>query len=131
MIKITLPDGNVREFKAGVTGMEIAEAISGRLAREVLSVSVNGEVWDLGRPITADALVKLYTWEEREGKETFWHTSAHLMAQAIEEFYPGTLFGIGPTVDNGFYYDIDLPGGQQLSEKELEKIEKRMMERSR
>ncbi|HNQ38540.1 MAG TPA: TGS domain-containing protein, partial [Prolixibacteraceae bacterium] len=131
MIKITLPDGNVREFKAGVTGMEIAEAISSRLAREVLSVSVNGEVWDLGRPITADALVKLYTWEEREGKETFWHTSAHLMAQAIEEFYPGTLFGIGPTVDNGFYYDIDLPGGQQLSEKELEKIEKRMMERSR
>lgn len=131
MIKITLPDGSIREYNAGVTGLEIAGSISGRLAREVLAAGVNGEVWDLNRPIDSDASVRLFTWEEREGKETFWHTSAHLMAQVIEEFYPGTLFGIGPTVDHGFYYDIDLPGGQQLSEKELEKIEKRMMEISR
>jgi threonyl-tRNA synthetase len=131
MIKITLPDGSIREYNAGVTGLEIAGSISGRLAREVLAAGVNGEVWDLNRPIDSDASVRLFTWEEREGKETFWHTSAHLMAQAIEEFYPGTLFGIGPTVDHGFYYDIDLPVGQQLSEKELEKIEKRMMEISR
>lgn len=131
MIKITLPDGSIREYNAGVTGLEIAGSISGRLAREVLAAGVNGEVWDLNRPIDSNASVRLFTWEEREGKETFWHTSAHLMAQVIEEFYPGTLFGIGPTVDHGFYYDIDLPGGQQLSEKELEKIEKRMMEISR
>ena len=131
MIKITLPDGSIREYNAGVTGLEIAGSISGRLAREVLAAGVNGEVWDLNRPIDSDASVRLFTWEEREGKETFWHTSAHLMAQVIEEFYPGTLFGIGPTVDHGFYYDIDLPVGQQLSEKELEKIEKRMMEISR
>jgi threonyl-tRNA synthetase len=131
MIKITLPDNSIREFEAGVTGFQIAEAISGRLAKEVLSVSVNGEVWDLTRPIEGDATVRLHTWDDREGKETFWHSSAHIMAEAIESFYPGTRFGIGPTVDNGFYYDIDLPGGQQLTDKELEKIEKRMLELSR
>jgi threonyl-tRNA synthetase len=131
MIKITLPDNSIREFEAGVTGFQIAEAISGRLAKEVLSVSVNGEVWDLTRPIEGDATVRLHTWDDREGKDTFWHSSAHIMAEAIESYYPGTRFGIGPTVDNGFYYDIDLPGGQQLTEKELEKIEKRMLELSR
>lgn len=128
MIKITLPDNSVREYNPGVNGLQIAESISGRLAKEVLSVSVNGEVWDLTRPIDHDAAIRLHTWDEQEGKDTFWHSSAHLMAEAIESFFPGTKFGIGPTVDNGFYYDIDLPGGQQLTEKDLEKIEKRMLE---
>ena len=131
MIKITLPDNSVREFDSGITGMQIAEAISNRLAKDVLSVSVNGEVWDLTRPITHNASIKLYTWEDREGKDTFWHSSAHLMAEAIESYFPGTRFGIGPTVDNGFYYDIDLPGGQQLTEKDLEKIEQKMLELAR
>lgn len=111
--------------------MQIAEAISNRLAKDVLSVSVNGEVWDLTRPITGDASIKLNTWDDREGKETFWHSSAHLMAEAIENYFPGTRFGIGPTVDNGFYYDIDLPGGQQLTEKDLEKVEQKMLELAR
>jgi threonyl-tRNA synthetase len=131
MIKITLPDQSVREFESGISGLDIAEAISSRLAKEVLSISVDGEVWDLSRPIFKDAQIKLFLWDDREGKETFWHSSAHLMAEAIEFFYPGTKFGIGPTVDNGFYYDIDLPEGQQLSEKELEKIEKKIIELAR
>lgn len=131
MIKITLPDSSVREYESGVTGMQIAESISNRLAKDVLSISVNGEVWDLTRPITKDAAIRLHTWDDREGKDTFWHSSAHLMAEAIESYFPGTRFGIGPTVDNGFYYDIDLPGGQQLTEKDLEKIEKKMLDLSR
>lgn len=131
MIKITLPDNSVREFDSGVSGLDIAEAISSRLAKEVLSISVNGEVWDLTRPISNDANIKLFLWDDREGKETFWHSSAHLMAEAIESFYPGTKFGIGPTVDNGFYYDIDLPQGEQLTEKDLEKIEKKIIELAR
>src|SRR6056297_106689 len=131
MIKITLPDNSVKEFEGAVTGLEIARSISNRLAKDVLSVSVDGEVRDLTRKIDRDASVKLHTWEDREGKEAFWHSSAHLMAEAIEYFYPGTKFGIGPTVDNGFYYDIDLPGGQQLSEKDLQKIEQKMLELAR
>ncbi|HAQ17952.1 MAG TPA: threonine--tRNA ligase [Prolixibacteraceae bacterium] len=131
MIKITLPDNSVREFESGISGLDIAEAISSRLAKEVLSVSVDGEVWDLTRPINRDARIKLFLWDDREGKETFWHSSAHLMAEAIESFYPGTQFGIGPTVDNGFYYDIDLPQGEQLTEKDLEKIEKKIIELAR
>ncbi len=131
MIKITLPDSSVREYESGVTGIQIAESISNRLAKDVLSISVNGEVWDLTRPITKDAAIRLHTWDDREGKDTFWHSSAHLMAEAIESYFPGTRFGIGPTVDNGFYYDIDLPGGQQLTEKDLERIEKKMLELSR
>ncbi len=131
MIKITLPDSSVREYESGVTGIQIAESISNRLAKDVLSISVNGEVWDLTRPITKDAAIRLHTWDDREGKDTFWHSSAHLMAEAIESYFPGTRFGIGPTVDSGFYYDIDLPGGQQLTEKDLEKIEKKMLELSR
>jgi threonyl-tRNA synthetase len=131
MIKITLPDSSIREFESGVSGMDIAESISSRLAKEVLSISVNGEVWDLTRPITTDAAIKLLLWDDREGKETFWHSSAHLMAEAIESFYPGTQFGIGPTVENGFYYDIDLPQGEQLTEKDLEKIEKKIIELAR
>lgn len=131
MIRITLPDNIVREFESPVSGMEIAESISPRLAKEVLSVTVNGEVWDLTRKITGDAKIKLNKWDDREGKETFWHSSAHLMAEAIEYFYPGTKFGIGPTVDTGFYYDVLLPDGQTLSEKDLEKIEKKMLELAR
>ncbi len=131
MIKITLPDNSVREFESGITGLEIAKAISNRLAKDVLAISVNGSVWDLNRPINEDANIKLYTWEDREGKDTFWHSSAHLMAEAIESFYPGTKFGIGPTVDTGFYYDIDLPEEKQLSEKDLEKIEQKMIELAR
>ena len=131
MIKITLPDSSVKEFESGITGFDIAQSISNRLAKEVLSISVDGEVWDLNRPIHKDASIKLLMWEDREGQITFWHSSAHLMAEAIEFFYPGTKFGIGPTVDNGFYYDIDLPEGQQLAEKDLEKIEKKIIELAR
>lgn len=131
MIKITLPDNSVREYESGVTGLEIANSISSRLAKDVLAVSVDGQVWDLNRPINQDSAIKLFTWDDREGKETFWHSSAHLMAEAIEFFYPGTKFGIGPTVDTGFYYDIDLPEGKQLTEKDLAQIEKKIIELSR
>ncbi|MCD6355281.1 MAG: TGS domain-containing protein, partial [Prolixibacteraceae bacterium] len=131
MIHITLPDNSVKEFSDAVNGYEIARSISNRLAKDVLSITVNGEVLDLTRKITGDATIKLHTWADREGKETFWHSSAHLMAEAIEFYYPGTKFGIGPTVDNGFYYDIDLPEGKQLSEKDLQKVEQKMLELAR
>jgi threonyl-tRNA synthetase len=131
MIKITLPDNSIREFESEISGLDIAESISSRLAKEVLSILVDGEVWDLSRKINKDAHIKLLQWDDREGKETFWHSSAHLMAEAIESIYPGTQFGIGPTVDNGFYYDIDLPQGLQLTEKDLEKIEKKIIELAR
>lgn len=131
MITITLPDKSQREYESGVTGMAIAQSISPRLAKEVLAISVNGETWDLTRPINEDAEIKLFKWEDREGQLTFWHSSAHMMAEAIESFYPGTKFGIGPTVDTGFYYDIDLPEGKQLTEKDLEKIEAKVIELSR
>ena len=131
MIKITLPDSSVKEFESGITGFDIAQSISSRLAKEVLSISVDGEVCDLNRPINKDASIKLLMWEDREGQITFWHSSAHIMAEAIESFYPETKFGIGPTVENGFYYDIDLPEGQQLTEKDLEKIEKKIIELAR
>jgi threonyl-tRNA synthetase len=131
MIKITLPDNSVKEFDKGVTGLEIAEAISSRLAKEVLSISVNGEVRDLTRAIDADASIKLHLWDDLEGRTTFWHSSAHLMAEAIESSFPGTKFGIGPTVDNGFYYDIDLPEGKVLSDKDLAGIEQKMLELAR
>jgi len=131
MIKITLPDNSVKEFDKGVTGLEIAEAISSRLAKEVLSISVNGEVRDLTRAIDTDASIKLHLWDDIEGRTTFWHSSAHLMAEAIESSFPGTKFGIGPTVDNGFYYDIDLPEGKVLSDKDLAGIEQKMLELAR
>lgn len=131
MIKITLPDNSVREFAEPVNGYEIAKSISNQLAKAVLSISVDGEVWDLSRKIESDASIKLHTWTDKEGKDTFWHSSAHLMAEAIEVFYPGTKFGIGPTVDTGFYYDIDLPEGKILSEKDLQKIEQKMLELAR
>ncbi len=131
MIKITLPDGSIKEFEKPVTGFDIANAISPRLAAEVLSITVNGEIWDLTRVISSNASIKLHKWDDKEGKHAFWHSSAHLMAQAIEAMYPGTKFGIGPTIENGFYYDIDLPEGKVLSDKDLEAIEKQMLEFAR
>jgi len=131
MIKITLPDNSVKEFAEPVDGLEIARSLSNRLAKEVLSVSVDGEVWDLTREITSDSEIKLHTWEDPEGRKAFWHSSAHLMAEAIECFYPGTKFGIGPAIEAGFYYDIDLPDEQQLTEKDLLKIENKMLELAR
>jgi len=131
MIKITLPDNSVKEFAEPVDGLEIARSLSNRLAKEVLSVSVDGEVWDLTREITSDSEIKLHTWEDPEGRKAFWHSSAHLMAEAIECFYPGTKFGIGPAIEQGFYYDIDLPDGQQLTEKDLPKLENKMLELAR
>ncbi len=131
MIQITLPDNSVKEFSEAVTGYEIAKSISNSLAKIVLSISVNGEVWDLSRKIESDASIKLFTWDDREGKETFWHSSAHILAEAIEFYYPGTQFGIGPTIDNGFYYDVDLPEGKILSEKDLQKLEQKMLELAR
>jgi threonyl-tRNA synthetase len=130
MIKITLPDNSQREYPQGVTGFEIARSISEGLARNVLSVSVNGDVIDLNRPINHDAKIKLNTWNDKEGKATMWHSSAHLMAEAIEAIFPGTKFGIGPDVENGFYYDIDL-GDQTISSNDFEKIEKKMLDLAR
>ena len=127
MIKITFPDGGVREFEAGVTPMAIAESLSPRLAREVLVAEVNGQPWDLTRPIDKDASVKLFKWEDPEGKLAFWHSSAHLLAEALQSLYPGVKFGIGPAVENGFYYDID-PGENQLTAADFPKIEARMLE---
>lgn len=127
MINITFPDGAVRQFESGVSAMDIAKSISEGLARKVLSAKVNGEVWDASRPIQQDAALQLLTWDDREGKSTFWHSSAHLMAEALEALYPGVKFGIGPPVDNGFYYDIDL-GGRAISAEDLLAIEKKMKE---
>jgi len=127
MIKITFPDGHVREYENGVTSMEIAKSISEGLARKTLSAEVNGEVWDLARPITTDATIRLLTWDDEKGKSTFWHSSAHLMAEALEVLYPGVKFGIGPPIDHGFYYDVDL-GGKVLSAEDLPKIEEKMKE---
>ncbi|MFO7873652.1 MAG: threonine--tRNA ligase [Bacteroidales bacterium] len=127
MIQITLPDQSVKEFPEGVTGLDIAKSISEGLARNVLSITVNGEVWDLDIPIHQDATIKLNTWDDKEGKATFWHSSAHVMAAAIEELYPGTKFGIGPDIENGFYYDIDL-GDRSISSNDFEKIENKMLE---
>ena len=131
MINITLPDGSIKQYDQQVSGLDIANSISPRLAAEVLAVSVNDEVIDLTRPITSDASVKLFKWDDKEGKHAFWHSSAHLMAEAIEALYPGTKFGIGPTIETGFYYDIDLPEGKVITDKELEAIEKKMLELAR
>ncbi|MCT4614044.1 MAG: threonine--tRNA ligase [Marinifilaceae bacterium] len=128
MIKITFPDGNVKEFEPGVSGLDIAKSISNRLAKEVLSVTVNEDLWDITRPITTDSTIKLHTWDDAEGKHAFWHSSAHLMAEAMQELYPGIKFGIGPAVDMGFYYDVDLGEGKVLTDKDLPKIEKKMAE---
>ncbi|MBP8967394.1 MAG: threonine--tRNA ligase [Paludibacteraceae bacterium] len=126
-MKITFPDGSVKEFPKGITGLEIAESISSRLAQDALSITVNGQVWDLTRPIETDAAVKINTWEDEEGKHAFWHTSAHLMAEALQELYPGIKFGIGPAIENGFYYDVD-PGEAVIRESDLPAIEAKMAE---
>ena len=128
MIKITFPDNSVREYEAGVTGLQIAESISPRLAQDVIACGVNGETTELNRPINEDATINLYKWDDAEGKHAFWHTSAHLMAEAIEELYPGTQFGIGPAIENGFYYDVMPPEGVKLSDADFPKIEEKMQE---
>lgn len=128
MIKITFPDGSVREYESGVTGLQIAESISSRLAQEVLSCGVNGETYDLNRPINEDAKVVLYKWEDEEGKHTFWHTSAHLLAEALQELYPGIQFGFGPAIENGFFYDVMPKEGVVIKEGDLPAIEKKMQE---
>ena len=139
MINITFPDGSVRAYESGVTGFEIAQSISPRLAAEVLAVSVKakgdtsvgkGVTYDLLRPITFNASVNLLKWEDDEAKRVFWHSSSHLMAEALEALYPGIKFGIGPAVENGFYYDVDL-AGNQISDADLPKIEKKMLELAR
>ena len=130
MIKITFPDGNVKEFEKGTTAYQIAESISPRLANDVLCASVNDQVYDLERPILEDATLKLHKWEDREAKNVFWHSSSHLMAEALEALYPGIKFGIGPAIENGFYYDVDL-GDRQLVEADLKQIEDKMIELAR
>jgi threonyl-tRNA synthetase len=130
MINITFPDGNIREYEAGSSALDIAKSISEGLARNVLSAEVNGEVWDATRPIDSDATLKLFTWNDPEGKSTFWHSSAHLMAEALQALYPGTKFGIGPAIDAGFYYDVDM-GDETLTPEDLPKIEEKMLELAR
>ncbi|WP_373818927.1 threonine--tRNA ligase [Porphyromonas loveana] len=128
MIKITFPDGSIREYEAGVTGWDIAGSISSRLQQDVLAAGVNGQTWDLHRPIHEDAAVKLYKWDDSEGKHAYWHSSAHLMAEALEELYPGIKFGIGPAIENGFYYDVDPGEGVSIKDADLPTIEKKMQE---
>ncbi len=128
MIKITFPDGSVREYEQGVTGLQIAESISPALARNVLACSVNGETVELNRPINEDANVTLYKWEDEEAKHAFWHTSAHLLAEALQELYPGIQFGFGPAIENGFFYDVMPKDGVVIKEGDFDKIEKKMKE---
>lgn len=130
MINITFPDGSIRSFDQGVTPYQVAESISPRLASEILAASVNGEIFDLERPINDDSSIKLHKWEDEQAKKTFWHSSSHLMAEALEILYPGVKFGIGPSIDTGFYYDVDL-GERSLSESDLKKIEDKMIELAR
>ena len=127
MIKITFPDNSVREYKEGITGKEIAESISPSLARDVYAISVNGEIWDLSRPIRKDAPIKLHKWDDPEARHAFCHSSAHLMAEALERIYPGIKFGIGPAIENGFYYDVD-PGDRVITDADLPLVEKTMQE---
>ncbi len=129
-MKITFPDGSVKDFDNGTTPLQIAESISPRLAQDVLAASVNGQEWDLSRPINEDAELSLYKWEDAEGKHAFWHSSAHLLAEALQELYPGVKFGIGPAIENGFYYDID-PNGNSITAADFPKIEEKMLELAR
>ena len=131
MIKITFPDGSVREYEAGVTGFQIAESISSRLAQDVVACGVNGETVELNRPINQDAKVVLYKFDDEEGKHAFWHTSAHLLAEALQELYPGIQFGFGPAVENGFFYDVLLPNGEMIKEGDFKQIEDKMIELAR
>ncbi|GHV12495.1 threonine--tRNA ligase [Bacteroidia bacterium] len=128
MIQITFPDGSAREYAKGTTAMQIAESISPRLSQEVLTAGVNGETCDLSRPINEDASIKLYKWEDAEGKHAFWHSSAHLLAEALQEIYPGIQFGIGPAIESGFYYDVDPGEGVTIKDADLAAVEKKMME---
>ena len=127
MVKITFPDGAVREYQTGITALDIAKSISEGLAKKVLAASINGQVWDAVRPIYADSTLKLLTWNETEGKSAFWHSSAHLLAEAVESQFPGVKFWVGPPVENGFYYDMDL-GDRKVSEEDMAAIEKKMAE---
>ncbi len=129
-MKITFPDGSVKEFDNGTTPLQIAESISPRLAQDVLAASVNGQEWDLSRPVNEDAELSLYKWDDAEGKHAFWHSSAHLLAEALQELYPGVKFGIGPAIENGFYYDID-PNGHTITAADFPKIEEKMLELAR
>ncbi|PCH65509.1 MAG: threonine--tRNA ligase, partial [Bacteroidetes bacterium] len=130
MINITFPDNSVKQFPKGTSAIEIASGISEGLARNVIAANVNGETWDANRPINVDTVLKLLTWEDDEAKSTFWHSSAHLMAEALESYYPGIKFGIGPPVDNGFYYDVDL-GDKTIAPDDFKKIEDKMLELAR
>ncbi|MCM1491515.1 MAG: threonine--tRNA ligase [Muribaculum sp.] len=127
MINITFPDGSVKQFEAGVTPFQIAESISPRFAADVLASKINGQDWDISRPVNEDASIELFKWDDAEGKHAFWHSSAHLLAEALQELYPGVKFGIGPAIENGFYYDID-PGEHKITSEDFPKIEKKMME---
>ena len=127
MIKVTLPDGSIKEVEKGTTSLEIAKSISEGLARKVLAAEINNEIWDLTRPITIDSSLKLLTFQQDGGKSTLWHSSAHLMAEALEFYYPGIQFGIGPSIETGFYYDIDL-NGHSISSDDFEKIEAKIKE---
>src|ERR1700709_1714930 len=127
MINITLPDGSVREYEQGTSSMQVAMSISEGLARNVLAAEVDGQVWDASRPIEQDGKVKLLTWNDLQCKATFWHSSAHLMAEALEALYPGTKFGIGPAIETGFYYDVDF-GDRDFSSDDFKLIEDKMLE---
>lgn len=131
MITVTFPDGKFREYEEGVNGIDIAKSISNSLAKEVVAISVNNEIWDAARPINTDCTIKLHKFDDEEGKHAFWHSSAHLMAETLELLYPGIKLGIGPTIENGFYYDVDLPEGKIISEHDFPKIEKKMLEIAR
>src|ERR1700748_248559 len=130
MIRITIPDGSSRQYDKGTTSMQVALSISEGLARNVLAAEVDGQVWDASRPIEKDSLVKLLTWNDLQGKATFWHSSAHLMAEALEALYPGTKFGIGPAIETGFYYDVDF-GDRDFSSDDFKQIEDKMLELAR
>ena len=130
MINIKFPDGSVRPFNKGITAFEIANGISPRLASEVLAATINSKVVEINRPINEDASIKLHKWEDQEAKNTFWHSSSHLMAEALEQLYPGIKFGIGPAIETGFYYDVDL-GEKTITESDLKKIEDKMLELAR
>ena len=130
MIKITFPDNSVREYNEGVSPLQIAESISPRLAAEIVASTVNDQEWDVSRPILTDAKIKLHKFDEKEGKHAFWHSSAHLMAEALQELFPGIKFGIGPAIENGFYYDVDT-GETAITDKDLLIIEEKMLELAR
>ena len=127
MINVTFPDGSVKQFEQGVTPYQIAESISPRFAQDVLAATVNDEEWDISRPVCSDCAIKLFKWDDAEGKHAFWHTSAHLLAEALQELYKGIQFGIGPAIENGFYYDID-PGENSITSADFPKIEAKMAE---